>query len=262
MKYDIKDIADKKRIESYENNKSKFNIKRFFSIFFIIFFVFFILVFYFIIFYEEITGEKFFYPKKIYIKGLTYISEDEFIYKFKLNERFIFNFFSNKLKEEIKSLYYIKDLKIRYKFLNNIIIEIKEKPNYIIVYDEMNGIFYYVSEDGFVLKKCVSIDLLNYIIVTIESYMPKIGEKIEMPIWISEISKKYNQLISQIKINKDKEIIVFINGVPFYAKGGNYLNKEKIENLILISKVIGEKLNIKFIDLSLGNVGRIIERND
>lgn len=261
MKYDIKDRINNNKNNKKEDRVYKFNLLKIIKIIFIIFIVIFIILFYMILIFEDITGYKLLYPSNIIIKGLTIENEEEFIYKNNLKKLIIFNFFSKKFKDEIKSLYYVKDLKVKYKPLNTIILEIYEKEKSFILYDENEGSFYYVSKDGYILDKCITIDLLNYLIISFEGIEPKIGKKIDVPLWVKNVKDDYNKIFSQIKIKSNNEIIVFINNTSFYAKVGNYFSKEKIENLILISKIIKENSKIKFVDLSIGNIGRIVEKD-
>ncbi|MCX8057834.1 MAG: hypothetical protein N3A58_00270 [Spirochaetes bacterium] len=263
MKYEIKDNIYK-RINSKEksNKEKKLSLLKFLKVFFLITIIIFFILFYFIIIYEEVTGKKILYPEKILVKGLTVKSSEDFIKENNLDSLIIINFFSRKLKESIKSLYYVKDVKIKFFFLNNILIEIFEKEKSFIFYDENNGVFYYLSSDGYILEKCLSIDLLNYPIVTIENVIPEIGKKINLPEWFLFVSedKYYRKIISQIKIFKNGEIYIYLNNINFYTKFGTYFNKEKIENLILISKIIGDNDKIKYLDLSISNIGRIVEK--
>lgn len=254
MKYDIN---GKYRYSYIRRKNSK--IKKFFLYIFLSLFIVLLIT----IITNKNIYKKLFYPQEITISGLTYISENDFIDKFSLNNLSIFNFYKKKLKEKINSLYFVKDYNLKYSFFNKIKIIIIEKPIYFILYDPDRGLFYRISKDYTVLGYASNINIINYVILSKKiNKIYKPGDKTEFKVDFfnkTTYFSKEARIISEIKVNIDK-IEAFFVDTPFRVEMGNFIDNKKIKNFLLLRNLIKNPEKIDFVDFSFPDIGRIVEK--
>ncbi len=200
----------------------------------------------------------FFKLKQIIIKGVDKEKCNEIATKFDLNNLSIINFFKKKLKENLKDLYYISNVKISYKFLNIIEIEVFEKSIKYLLYNQFEGKFYQVSKDGTILGLEKSSNLLNYPIVTLkENVEYQKGDKYNSYKVIEDINFDFGNRISEIILDDNNTYGFFID-MPYYAYFGSNIDENKIKNIVLTNNVLEKEKSISYIDISYPSIGRIV----
>ncbi len=117
--------------------------------------------------------------KNIVLEGNSYVDENEIIDISSLViNRNIFKYNLKEIKKNIKSHPYVKEVEIRRKLPNTIIIQIKEREEYAIIL--YMGSYIYIDEENIVLRASDSYIADDNILITgIDFKSFKIGEKIE-----------------------------------------------------------------------------------
>lgn len=117
--------------------------------------------------------------KNIVLEGNSYVDENEIIDISSLViNRNIFKYNLKEIKKNIKSHPYVKEVEIRRKLPNTIIIQIKEREEYAIIL--YMGSYIYIDEENIVLRASDSYIADDNILITgIDFKSFKIGEKVK-----------------------------------------------------------------------------------
>lgn len=227
-----------------------------------------ILIFYLVIgflgwnFFSFIFSSNFCNIEEVIIKGNDYLSEDEILYrsKIELGE----NIFKLDLKKSIDSLMQelrIKEVEIKRVIPNKVIISLKERKSVAIIY--IGEEYFTSSKEGLVLSK---IDRPNEgfglpLVLGLEIDEIKIGDIVDRPEFrtalesINSAEVILPKKFYQVKIlspddfmicNKDDTLKVRVNGPE------GIINKENLLREAL-EKIKREKLSVDYIDLRFKN---------